>query len=48
MMGLAMRISTPRVKRSEALRAGQDRLTIVAISTCLVLALMSFGMMAIS
>lgn len=48
MKGLAMRISLPDVKRREALRAGRDRLTIVAISTCLVLALMSFGMVAIS
>lgn len=46
--GLAMQISRPQVKRSEALPVGQDRLTIVAISMCLVLALMSFGMVAIS
>jgi hypothetical protein len=48
MRGLAMQVSPPRVMRYEALPAGNDRLTIVAISTCLVLALMSFWMMAIS
>jgi hypothetical protein len=44
----AMRISAPWVKRGEALPARKDHLTIVAIGTCLVLALMSFGIVAIS
>jgi hypothetical protein len=48
MTGLAMRISTPRLERCEALPAGKDRLTAVVIGTCLVLALLSFGMVAIS
>jgi hypothetical protein len=48
MKGLAMRISLRDVKRREAVPAGKDRLTIVAISTCLVLAPISFGMVAIS
>jgi hypothetical protein len=48
MNGLAMRISTPHVKPREGLPAGKDRLTVVVISTCLVLALVSFGVVAIS
>jgi hypothetical protein len=48
MNGVAMRISTARAERSETLPAGKDRLTVVVIGTCLVLALMSFGMVAIS
>ena len=48
MNGLAMRISRPHVKLREAMSAGKDRLTVVVISTCLVLALMSFGIVAIS
>jgi hypothetical protein len=48
MRGLAMRISTARVERSEAMPAGKERLTVVVISVCLVLALLSFGMVAIS
>jgi hypothetical protein len=48
MTGLAMRMSTARVERPEALLTGKDRLTVVVIGTCLVLALLSFGMVAIS
>jgi hypothetical protein len=48
MNGVAMRISTARVERCEALPSGKDRLTVVVIGTCLILALMSFGIVAIS
>jgi hypothetical protein len=48
MNGLATRISTARVERCEALPARKDRLTVVVIGACLVLALLSFGMVAIS
>jgi hypothetical protein len=41
-------MSTARVERPEALLTGKDRLTVVVIGTCLVLALLSFGMVAIS
>ncbi len=48
MTELAMRISRVREERREALPAGKDRFTVVVIGTCLVLALLSFGMVAIS
>jgi hypothetical protein len=48
MSGVATRISTARAQGCEAFPAGKDRLTIVVIGTCLVLALMSFGIVAIS
>jgi hypothetical protein len=37
-----------RVRRVDALPVAKDRLTVIAISTCLFLALISFGMLAIS
>jgi hypothetical protein len=45
---LSMQISAARVERCGAMPAREDHLTVVAISACLVLALLSFGMMAIS
>jgi hypothetical protein len=45
--GLAIRISAASVRRGDALSAAKDRLTVVVICTCLVRALISFGIAAI-